>query len=386
MGDANRIAVLIGNSTYPGFPKEELDSLSTPLNDIEALKKTLENPSRGNFRSVVCLPDKDASAVQRAIEETIIEAAEKDALGLIFYSGHGLLDPTNRLHLITHDSEVGRWASTVSLGRITETIKVHNPQKLVVLLDCCYSGAGLQEFELKGGTRNSSARTDINKTVTQTYGELEGQGIVIITATSPIQQAKAHKKSGFGVFTRHVLDGLDSLSARHGRKKQITVRDLYNYVHKKMLAEDSGQSPMMWSREAGNSLVLAEAVYLGENQSAVNPRMGWFMLREERKPILDLVGPSYILDPNYHFLDWNTSFEYFVAHPLGLKRGEHVASFLGKLDNNDEVQKRSDSKFRTNFVPPVDIEVLEYASKEFGLIVFNKIATQIIGQNGEDAR
>jgi ubiquinone/menaquinone biosynthesis C-methylase UbiE len=382
MGDAKRIAVLIGNSVYPEFPKDELDSLSTPLNDIDALKKTLEDPSRGNFKSVTCLADKDALSVQDAIEETIIEAAKTDSLALIFYSGHGILDPTNRLHLVTHDSKPGRYTSTLTLSRIAEYVNVHSPQKLVVLLDCCYSGAGLRDFELKGSGIATGRRFEIDRTVTQTFGSLEGKGIVIVTATNSIQQAKANKKCGFGIFTRHVLDGLDRLSAKRRNKKDITVRDLYDYVHRKMSTENPDQSPMIWGREAGNSLVIAEALFMGQNQPAVSPKTGWFMLREERKPILDLVGPSYILDPNYHFLDWNTSFEYIVAHPLGLKRGEHVATFLEKLQNYDDVQKRSNVTFRPNFVPSVDIEILELESKSFGLIVFDKIATQIIGQNG----
>ena len=378
MNTENRIAVLIGNCTYPNFREEDLPALTTPLNDVEGLQKTLLDPARGRFNKVDCLPDADSQDIRDKIETVIKAASIPNTLGLIFYSGHGLLDSDDRLHLTAKDSKPETWNRTIPISDIAKWIRLHSPQRLVILLDCCYSGAGLRDMEVKGPT--SSPPPTLKKTVSENLDQLRAKGVVMITATTPIQQARGDKSKGFGIFTKHILDGLDTVSARRGKKQTVTVRDLYNYVCRKMEGEEGRlQTPMIWGVETGGDLVMSEATLLGRNSKPLKTTMGSFQVSQD---ILDHVAPAYILDRKFHFLDWNTSFDYFVAQPLGLRRGEHVGIFLEKLQNFDEVEKRSLGKFRPNYIPSVDIETLEYGSKEYGLIVFYKIATQIIGQSG----
>jgi ubiquinone/menaquinone biosynthesis C-methylase UbiE len=374
----NRIAVLIGNCAYPNFCEDELPSLTTPLNDVQGLRKTLIDPARGRFTRVDVMPDAESQEIRDRIECLIKSASSPGTLGLIFYSGHGLLDSDDRLHLTAKDSRPETWNRTIPVSDIAKWIRLHSPQQLVILLDCCYSGAGLRDMEVKGPA-GSSAR-HLSRSVSDNLDQLKAKGVVMITATTPIQPARGDKAKGFGIFTKHILDGLDTVSARRGKKTTVTVRDLYSYVCRKMEIEHGNlQTPMIWGVETGGELVLSEATLLGRNSKPVAPTMGWYQVRND---ILDHVAPTYILDRKFHFLDWNTSFECFVAEPLGLRRGDHVGVFLDSLQNFDEVEKRSLGKFRPNSIPSVDVEVLEYGSKQYGLIVFNKIATQIIGQSG----
>jgi ubiquinone/menaquinone biosynthesis C-methylase UbiE len=378
MTSENRVAVLIGNCTYPNFREDELPALTTPLNDIRGLRKTLLDPARGRFNNVDMVPDAESQDIRDKIENVIKVASNPDTLGLIFYSGHGLLDSDDRLHLTAKDSKPETWNRTIPVSDIAKWIRLHAPQQLIILLDCCYSGAGLRDMEVKGPM--SPATPTLETTVSENLDQLNAKGVVMITATTSVQQARGDKAKGFGIFTKHILDGLDTVSARKGKKKIVTVRDLYNYVCRKMELEHGNlQTPMIWGVESGGELVMSEATLLGRNSKPVASTTGWYQVSQD---ILDHVAPSYILDRKYHFLDWNTSFECFVAQPLGLRRGEHVGVFLDNLQNSEEVEKRSLGKFRPNSIPSVDVEVLEYGSKEYGLIVFNKIATQIIGQNG----
>jgi ubiquinone/menaquinone biosynthesis C-methylase UbiE len=376
MNNENRIAVLIGNCTYPHFREEDLPSLVTPLNDVQGLQRTLLNPARGRFKTAECIPDAESQEIRDKIEGVIKAASNPDTLGLIFYSGHGLLDSDDRLHLTAKDSKPETWNRTIPIADIAKWIRLHSPQQLVILLDCCYSGAGLRDMEVKG----ASATSKLKDAVSENLLQLKAKGVVMITATTPIQQARGDKSKGLGIFTRHVLDGLDTVSARRGKKQTVTVRDLYNYVSRKMEMEQGRpQTPMIWGAETGGELVMSEATLLGRNSKPVATTMGWYQVSQD---ILDHVSPAYILDRKFHFLDWNTSFECFIAQPLGLRRQEHVGTFLDKLQNCEEVEKRSFGKFTANSVPSVDIEVLEFGSQDYGLIVFHKIATQIIGQNG----
>lgn len=108
----------------------------------------------------------------------------------------------------------------------------------------------------------------------------------------------------------------------------------------------------------------------------------WSLVRECRLPIHDLVCPTYVLDRNYHFLDWNPMFDELVAKPMGLTRFRHAEDFILKLKNHREVIERSRQAFSDDIFPMVHVEDLEYESPKYGLIVFKKIAAQIAGEKG----
>src|SRR5262245_10398208 len=99
-------------------------------------------------------------------------------------------------------------------------------------------------------------------------------------------------------------------------------------------------------------------------------------------PIFDLIGPSYILDGNYYFLDWNPAFDMLVAKPLGLARADHIVDFIMKLENCDDVVERSKKVFAPGKDPLVDGELLLFRSPTYGLITFQKIAALINDQKG----
>lgn len=104
----------------------------------------------------------------------------------------------------------------------------------------------------------------------------------------------------------------------------------------------------------------------------------WRVVNAARKAVLDLVGPTYLLDANYHFLDWNPAFDEIVAKPLRLLRGTHAENFVIALANSREVIARAQEKFNENSeVPLVDCEVLRLETPRHGLIEFRKIAAQI---------
>jgi ubiquinone/menaquinone biosynthesis C-methylase UbiE len=385
MGSLKRFAVLVGNGQFKEFPTEDLPPLKTPANDLVLLKEALSNPNRGNFE-VACFADCTSHDVRDAIESVILKAKDPDALGLIYYSGHGLLDQSNGLHLVTADSKPGGWTRTIAVADISSLIRNHRPQRLVILLDCCYSGAGINEWEFKGAT------TGVSSGVVESFRQLEGKGVVMMTATTPIQRAAGSIKTGHGVFTRHVAAGIGKAKARadkHGEKEVVTVNSLYEYVREKMREEGCEQDPMIWGRQVGGEIILAESDLLGTNSTPTDPKIAKVTQLRASSGVsangpnyLHVIGPTYILDKNYNFINWNTAFENIVAHPLSLVRGSHVGSFLKQLRNYDSVFKRSNERFVPGSIPTVDIEVLEYDSPEYGLIIFNKIAAQVLGANG----
>jgi len=108
----------------------------------------------------------------------------------------------------------------------------------------------------------------------------------------------------------------------------------------------------------------------------------WTTARDVRRPILELVGPMYVLDSTYHFLDWNPAFDLLIATPLGLRRGEHAQAFVRHLANVQKVVERAKVVFAPGSNPLVDVELLEFRSGRYGLIRFQKLAAQIADEQG----
>jgi ubiquinone/menaquinone biosynthesis C-methylase UbiE len=106
------------------------------------------------------------------------------------------------------------------------------------------------------------------------------------------------------------------------------------------------------------------------------------VIQNSVNPMVDLIGPSYVLDNNYYFLDWNPAFDVLVAKPLGLARADHCVDFIKRLENCDDVVERSKNVFAPGKDPLVDCEELRFQSPTYGLIKFHKIAALINDQKG----
>ena len=115
------------------------------------------------------------------------------------------------------------------------------------------------------------------------------------------------------------------------------------------------------------------------------PRLAahWESIHQARTALLDLVSPAYILDRDYHFLDWNPAFDEVLAKQMGLIRFRHVEDYILRLDNHREVIERGQRIFSEDKYPLVDVEDLEYVSAKYGRILFKKIAAQIPDEEGE---
>ncbi len=369
-----RYGVLIGNSEFPG--NAGLSRLCGPFNDVKGLATVLRDPARGGFAACECLDNRRSSDIKPAIEECLVRAAEDNGMALLHYSGHGLLDREGRLYLCAYDTRPNAFESMVSFESINDCIRRSGAKKVVIFLDCCYSGAA--------GYRYRSP-ADLAGTEQQLDGFSQQEGIYLLTATSRSQLAAEPLNGQFGVFTKHVIDGIASGSAAKDGSEDITVTDIYSYVKSRMDEQKIGQTPEYWNlHRVGEDLVIAKKPKLkGTDAKPLQADERWRVLQEERGAILDLITPCYVLDSVFHFLDWNTCFERVIARQHHLRRGSHVGEFLVKLKNYSTVEERAFDKFPPDSNPLVDLEPFEFESQEFGVMRFQKLACQIAGTSGE---
>ena len=245
---ATRHALIIGNSHYADTT---LARLSAPEADVRGLAALLEDPTIGGFTSVQALIDAPEAITRRAMAAFFARALPDDLL-LVYFSGHGVLDPNGRLYLASVDTQHDLPQGTaIPTGFITDSMDSSRSRRQVLILDCCHSGAFAR------GTRSGTE----TKALTAATFEGIGFGRVVLTATDATQYAwegdVLHGGAENSVFTRHLIDGLRTGAADADGDGDITLEELYDYVYAKVVQQTPRQTPRKWSYNQEGALVLA---------------------------------------------------------------------------------------------------------------------------------
>lgn len=176
-----RHAILIASSYYSKDP-QLIERLRCPNNDVDGLAEVLAAKDYGAFIDPIILKDLTHYDVLRQIN-LVLSQAGKDDLVLIYYSGHGKLNRNGQLHLTTVDTEVSLLDTTsIPVERIRNLIDMSRSKKIVLILDCCYSGR-VQDAFLKSGVDDHLKQVQIN------------QGIYILTASTGIKWLEKRRET-----------------------------------------------------------------------------------------------------------------------------------------------------------------------------------------------
>jgi len=132
----NYHALVIGNNSYS--LERGWEPLDTAVNDAKAMAKLLEEEYGFEVRLVI---DADRDVMLTELEEMRRKLNSKDNL-LVYYAGHGLVDPENDQGYWvpvdgSSDSAI-RWVSNAS---ITDQIRAMTARNVMVIADSCYSGS-----------------------------------------------------------------------------------------------------------------------------------------------------------------------------------------------------------------------------------------------------
>lgn len=241
----NRAALIVASYRYedPG-----LRQLVAPPQDAEALARVLKAANIGDFEVQVVL-NKPSHTVSQAIEAFFADRRRDDLL-LLYFSGHGIKDEDGQLYFATPDTRRKLLRSTaVASALVNDVMRRSRSRRQVLLLDCCYSGAF---------ARGLLAKADV---AMGTRERFEGQGRVVLTASDAMQYSfEGDAIEGRGVqsiFTRTLVRGLETGEADADGDGLISLDELYDYVHDRVVDEMPQQRPGKWAFDVQGEIVVA---------------------------------------------------------------------------------------------------------------------------------
>jgi molecular chaperone DnaK len=244
-------ALVIANSVYDDG---RFAALPAAAADAAALTDVLSDPAIGAF-AVDRMVDVGQRAATRAIESFFLNANPEDLL-VLHLSLHGWKDLRNRLYFVARDTERDfPRATAISADFVGDCMSLSKSRRMVLLLDCCYSGAFTA-----GMMRRSGETPEVD--VAEPF---DGKGRMVITASNALQFAHeaepdvrfSRSQAQPSLFTSAVVGGLKDGSADLDGDGLISVNELYEYVLARVRDKVPGQTPTLTVDTAQGTIYLA---------------------------------------------------------------------------------------------------------------------------------
>lgn len=242
-----KIALLIGVSDYG----EGLAGLPGTQTDIEAMQHVLENDRIGGFDQVQVLPNPDRGRMEYAIETLFTESRSRDDLILLYFSGHGVRDDNGTLYFATCSTEKTaqgriRTSTAVSASALQHYMSQSRSKRQVLILDCCFSGAFANDMKAKAADEAVDVKA-----------QLGGEGRAVLTSSTATQVS--YEKEGSSIYTRYLVQGLETGAADRDGNGQITVDELHEYAKEKVQEAAPTMQPEIYAVREGYKILLARA-------------------------------------------------------------------------------------------------------------------------------
>ncbi|GAA2131574.1 caspase family protein [Actinomadura napierensis] len=249
-----RRALLI---TADRYTDPKLHGLRSPAQDAASLSAVLSDPAVGDF-TVSTMENRPAHEIMAALEDHFADARSTDVL-LVHFSCHGWKDESGRLFFATTATRLDRPNSTaVPASYLSEQVAQCPSRNIVVLLDCCYSGAFSRGLLHRGGGAVDPA------------GGLGGSGRAVICSSSALEYSfevadgrlsqvpAASDAAPSSLFTGAVVRGLRTGDADLNGDGLVSIDELYEYAYEATVAATPHQNPTKYLDVQGE-LVIARS-------------------------------------------------------------------------------------------------------------------------------
>ena len=259
MSEGTRNAFVVANDSYSD---KKLRKLRAPSADAEQLAKVLSDAEIGGFDVQVSMNEPE-HVVRRKLS-AFFENRGLDDLLVLHLSCHGVKDDDGRLYFATVDTEMDHLEATAIPSEfVNRQMTRSRSRRIVLLLDCCYSGAFATGFMSRAGDR-----VDLKD-------RFDGRGRIVLTASSAMEYSfEGDELEGEGkpsVFTSALVRGLATGEADRDRDGWISVEELYDYAYDQVRATTPSQTPGKWVFDVQGELFVARSKIEPEVEEATLP-------------------------------------------------------------------------------------------------------------------
>lgn len=209
--------VSVGIADYPGTKND----LRISDNDAKTIAKVFLATKDA---SVKVLTNEDATqSALLSTMHTLFEDAQSDDAVVLYFSGHGTPGA-----LVCHDG-------LLTYQHIFKMLKGCRASRKVIIADACYAGK--------------------MRTTSQQTSSYNNQDVMLFLSsrTNETSQETKYKNSLFTIFLERGLRG----GADKNRDRQITAREIYDFVHDGVReASSNKQHPVMWGKFNNNMTII----------------------------------------------------------------------------------------------------------------------------------
>ncbi len=244
-----KVALLIGVSDYD---EPSLTPLPSAEKDIQALQAVLQHPDKGGFAEadITVLTNPTRQQMEEAIYH-LFANRQKDDLVLFYFSGHGVKDESGKLYLASRHTRKDQnrlvKPTAVAASVLHENMAESRSKRQVLVFDCCFSGAIAHGLTVKDdGKVNLQA-------------ELGGKGRAILTSSTSTQYSFEQQDAALSVYTRYLVEGLETGAADRDGDGKISVDELHEYVQGKVQEAAPAMTPEFYPVQEGHRIWLARA-------------------------------------------------------------------------------------------------------------------------------
>ncbi|MFF8499594.1 transporter substrate-binding domain-containing protein [Streptomyces anulatus] len=235
-------AVLVGTSHY-----HHLEQLPAVTNNLHALAAHLSGPLSLRLPPQHVAVIENPAAAHTVVSEVRRAAAEATDTLIVYFAGHGLIDPQDTLSLALPHTESGRVETGLPYDWLRQVLLMDSrAERHVVILDCCYSGLALG--------RMSAASPGL-------ADQASVEGSFLLAAAAETRTALAPVGDTYTAFTGALLDTLS-----RGIPGGPTLLDMGAVYRHLRLTLDARGHPVPQARDRNNGAQVA----LGPNHAVLS--------------------------------------------------------------------------------------------------------------------
>ncbi|HLO51378.1 MAG TPA: caspase family protein [Kamptonema sp.] len=223
----------IGESAYPKW------SLPITVKDVQALQSILTNPNcayPNDDQHIRLLHD--AGATHSAILDGLSwlkerTAADPDSTVIVYYSGHGWLDPsTDRYYLIQHDVEPFDIPnSALSAVDFTNALRQIQSQRLLVIIDSCHAEGMATAKNKQTVIKLPSSFVETAPPKSLVDDLKQGEGRAVFTSSRGEQKSWIRSDGAMSIYTYHLIEALQG-AGNLPEDKVVRLSNLMNHLGK----------------------------------------------------------------------------------------------------------------------------------------------------------